>query len=529
MSGAHPNHSSLAVANATPFKPSAKGAKLAVDTPAWTRTYSSKIQFDGVVGADGYAQIMFNPSPYQDRASIWYSNSAATNMSVPFNNMVEYAQFASATGSLRTASFCQPGLAAQCFSSLPFAARDAFGVPANIASATNGAFQSSWCPPSIRARVVSAGYKVSFTGSTLNDQGIFYNFVEPNHENLLGQTLQGYASPFTSLKPQRAAVRGIVENTVGPINRKQMELSEGYEDSNVDQLQAYSLSYGSTSGSLPVDNTPDAAQTGILLAPCSRVDRPQNFSSRTQFAVISPANSSDWIQSARALVSLLYPLSRRNAAVYQQLEQTTAGAALTRTLALSATGIATWVNPPQQIDNLIYSVQLGSSGSSASVGQVFVWYSPEFAGWKYCLPNSPQNFISQSATQANIIGAVTAPPIIAATVLQGFQPGSTFHVEAVIHVEYSGREVQGSTTPCVPDPLHQSVIQQAVMNAREHAAQHEHARPQDSFVHSVIQTAAHHAPDLAMAVISTVAPEAAPTVTPIIGMLNSFSKKRKLH
>jgi len=522
----HPNHSSLAAACSTPFKANAKGAKLAVDTPAWTRSFSSKIQFDGVIGTDGFGVIMFNPSPYNDRASIWYSNDAAQGYNVPLNNQVQYASFASSIDANRTCAFLQNGIAAQSFVSLPFGTDSSMPVPARVASGNLTDPNPSWAPPDIRSRVVSGSYKVTFSGSTLNDQGMFYNFVEPNHENLLGQTVQQYGSVFTSLKPQRAAVRGVVENTVSPVNRKQMELSEGYEDDNFNELQIYTM--GFKQGQLQPNTTEAASSTGILMSPCSSVDRARSFTSRPQLFVDCPAYPTDWVQAARAVTSMLYPLSRRNAAVYTQSEVDTAGAATGRTLALANTGTATWVNAPKVVDNMVYSVTLGGSGAAPVRDQVYVWYSPELAQWRYAVPGAPASFVVQAAIAATIQGVVACPPIIAATILQGFQPGTTFHVEAIIHVEYSGRGVQGSTTPCVPDPLHQSIIQQAVSNAREHAAQHEHARPQDAFVHSVVQTAAHHAPDLAAAVIGTVAPEAMPMAGPLINMLQNFSKKRKL-
>ena len=406
---------------------------------------------------------------------------------------VRFTKFGDLNVQSRIQRYNKAGINGKRFSSLPYSSLAI--QPRGAASSYSQLQGSSWTPPALRARVVSASYKATFSGSTLNDQGIFYNFTEPNHENLFGQTLTNYAAAFTSLKAQRIATRGLIENTVVPVQRQQMELSQGYEQNQTSDRLDYSTSYDNGSLVSGEGASEAAARTAVLVAPLAAQAVTNDFNPVVNSILQCPASQGDWQMYVKALMTTLYPLSRQNACTLIVPESNNDGTNPGRAFSVAATGILTWT--AQVPEPGIYLCKMGVSGTSFTGPQALIafynnanttWYAFDLLG----LPI----YQTIAATNATLVAGAAFPPIIAATVMQGLQPGSTFHVEAIIHCEYSGSQNQGMTQPCVPDPIHQGIILQAVSNARELAAKNEHARPQDAFVQSIVQTAAHHAPEL---------------------------------
>ena len=326
----HSSHSSFVAAAAQPFSPAAKGAKLPAGSPANTWATSSKLSLDGVFGTDGTAIIMFNPSPYADCKSIWYSATSSSNFTVADNTSSVLNWYSNAP----VANLVKAGLAGAAFQNLPFNGNSALTNPGSSPNLFNNSSNfSSWTPPQVRSRVVSAGLSVTFSGTTLNDGGVFYALVDPSHENMAGQSVQSYLSQFTSVKWQRLNKRSKIDLTVVPVTREQQELSYTYDDCLFTQSplsnQAGLGASGNASGSFvamgpPALNVSNGA-TGFG----------QNF------AAFSTAYF-DAQQQLRNAVCLFWPLSRRNSIVINNVDSADGSTRISHSCTWSATGQVTW-------------------------------------------------------------------------------------------------------------------------------------------------------------------------------------------
>lgn len=504
----HPTTSHFVAAVADPFQPGARGAKLPAGSPAATLAQGAKLSFDGIIGSDGTACLFFNPSPWSDLASIWYSNNSGSLGFVTFDNTVAvYSPYSTGPSS----ALLKQGLNAVGFSGLPYNADAVNGITTSIYGLGQ---QSGFTPPTVRARVVSMGVDISFSGTTLNDGGVFYSLVDPVHDNMVGQSQQSYVANFTSMKWQRLAKRKNIRMTILPVTRDQQELSYTYDDCAMSLSPAYFPLQGPAGQAFP---NPGAGTgliyTGGILLPIS--------SSSPTLGPITGLR--DPIVEMRNQVCLLWPLSRKNACVICQPEIDVNNAAIVRTCTSSGSGLVTWtVNPPanpnfRQViqaygvsNNLIPTVYFYWTGSA--------WFSLNELGGVMSIGG---------ATSFRFNSYVAVPPVVAGIFINAgtAMAGQTFHVEAVIHCEYSGLGVQGRTTVTVPDQQTVDVMQAANLHAREstsneviHGVQH--------VASAAVQLASAHMPEVAAGIASSLGvPELAGPLAYGAGVLSRSLKR----
>lgn len=510
------HHSKYVVAACQPFHPNAVGAKLPTGSPAATFATGGRLKLDGILGADGSAVIMFNPSPWSNVCSLWYSNDSAATGHNLFENVVYIDQFASSGG---VANFLLgSGLDAASFSSLPFEIQSAFGT--GTADLAGG----NWSPPVVRARVVSSAVSITFTGTTLNDGGVYYQLVEPTHDNMMDQSVGTYLSQFTSTKFQKISLRDKIEWTVGPVTRAQQELSNAYDDvftdspiplGNADVGPTYTGSamndYGCTFLLIP-----DAIQTPSMAS--ANALQTMNIQWRDPTA------------EGRALASLYWPCSRRNAFVAPIKETAVGGASLVaRTCSVAATGIVTWTaNAPFNEIGRIYAAAINPDNSAAGFPQN-LWFM--YNGTNWMAYNRDGTLVESVIASANynFIGWLVMPPVVSGVIIQAgsAMAGQTFHIEACIHCEYSGKGVQGRTSLQIPHQDSVDAVTSAVAHAREKSAAHEHSDRSHDLMHAFLDVAGSHMPEIASTAIACIAPEAAPVIGPVIrGLTSSLGKRR---
>lgn len=148
-----------------PFSMSARNAK--VPRPNSTPSYTSQgfIRGTGAIGTAGFGFIALMPCLANDRPCLIYSTSEYTlsRMSILPNDMTG-AQLTSYPGGTISP-------AGTAMANLPF-------TTSNLVGTTIG--------NTIQGRLVSAGIKMSYVGTTLNTSGLMYGYNDPENVNIGG-------------------------------------------------------------------------------------------------------------------------------------------------------------------------------------------------------------------------------------------------------------------------------------------------------------------------------------------------------
>ena len=119
-------------------------------------------------------------------------------------------------------------------------------------------------------------------------------------------------------------------------------------------------------------------------------------------------------------------------------------------------------------------------------------------------------------------------PITGAIVIDGgtANAGQTFHLEYVVHAEYTGVNTQGRTE-CNPADPHGHAVLAALQHARHFNGMHEHGNLADFLRHSAAEACAHHGQAVVNSVVNAVVPSALrPGVRGVLDGLMSRGIKR---
>lgn len=412
------SHFARAIAN--PFSPSARGVKLPLGSHTSSYSASAVLRTDGSLDATGKGQIFFCPSAMSDINQLWYNTGDVTGI---FNS-----------GFTLGVAGQQQGLTAVSCDQLPFNADSHFSY--------NGDLETPYINlPGVRSRVVSAGIKVSFAGATLTDGGVAYCIVEPQHENLDGYGVANMLSKYTSTKVQRLALRGELDLTVWPVTTDSKDFGIPYDNIYVNRGNGFHVD----------------TDSNILVGALAPI--PQ-YNSTTPAA---PNTTPNWdpIQQAKNLQKVLYPLCRGDGGV-----AIVPIAAFT--FSTDINGVITYVgNQPETSQSGMFS----RNGNSMTVHM----YNPASNEW---LNFDPRGYLIQlvqsSQTTTTYMWAV-APPAFAGILINAgtAMANQPYHIEYVVHVEYTGVAIQGRQEVNPPD-VHGMAVLASADHAREMSGQHEH-------------------------------------------------------
>lgn len=128
--------------------------------PVFPSTMSHKVtafsRFTMQIGTAGVGFVAVTPTTASNTTAAFYTNSSFTG---------NVMNLTSAVGTLTT------GISSQTLVNIPY---DATDVASGIANGTQNA----------AARIVSVGLRITYTGTTMNESGVYYAFVEPTHMNV---------------------------------------------------------------------------------------------------------------------------------------------------------------------------------------------------------------------------------------------------------------------------------------------------------------------------------------------------------
>lgn len=155
----------FALAICDPFNPLARGACIPRHPSEPSQKVHGFIRTSVAIGTGGYGFIAFNPSPWNDVVQIWHSTSswASTDGAI---------KILSANNALVT------GITAGYNSNLPY----------TLAQGVNSGYIVETGNSPVGARVVAAGIRIQYSGTTLNTSGMSYCLVEPQHQSISGMT-----------------------------------------------------------------------------------------------------------------------------------------------------------------------------------------------------------------------------------------------------------------------------------------------------------------------------------------------------
>jgi hypothetical protein len=147
-----------ALAISDPFHPSARNACL----PIYPGTPSQKLtgftRFTAAIGTAGFGFATFHPSLANDSATACFTTTAYTGTTVFL-----------ATGT----NLFSTGINTALMTNLPYSGAQLTG---NQTANSN----------LVAGRLVSYGFRVSYTGTTMNESGAYYCYCSNNHENVAG-------------------------------------------------------------------------------------------------------------------------------------------------------------------------------------------------------------------------------------------------------------------------------------------------------------------------------------------------------
>lgn len=159
-----------ATAISDPWSPHAEGACVPIQPSRPSQKIKAFIRATVVIGTQGVGGFTVSPCLGNDSVCLMYTNSLFTQG--------DLANITGATAGVFTASHNGP------YTTL------------DVISA------SSVTSPAVQGRIVSAGCSVQYTGTVLNQGGLYYMLVEPNHQNLnpsnIVATLGAYAETLVT-------------------------------------------------------------------------------------------------------------------------------------------------------------------------------------------------------------------------------------------------------------------------------------------------------------------------------------------
>lgn len=452
------------VAQLDPFSVDAIGAGLCVDYSPPTFKASGFIRTDSTFGSDGTFMLVCNPAVANDAGCIWYSSggsnnttitnsgvSACVNASTPNSGAV--AQGLSAVQLLTTnqnLAVCK---------NLPYGTSDLLGIAGNTLG--------EWSPPNIRARIVGAGVKVKFAGTTLADGGTFYALVDPVHENLSGQTLSSYLLGMADTQRSTTVNREEIMLTFNPKAYEQTLMSGSYDSVGITRNSGGGWSQGYFYTWQPSNNT-TATNLGYPQAGTG------------QFGNFANCLITDPLQAGRAASQLIYPMSRRNQKVVPISQiystgTTPAYATMLYSGSIGTNGVITWGSlvPPTNASGLKMAfIDPGDANYDPIVityDQVqTLWYA-NFPDGTPFLPTSVQNFSS-----GQLCGHWTEPTCLGAIMINAgsAMAGQPIHIEYFVHVEYSGLGVQGRDSQNQAASAASAVLNTIISGAKRAASAH---------------------------------------------------------
>jgi len=153
-----------ALALSDPFSPSARGACIPIGGSPSQKIHSF-IRFDVVIGTTGTAIVYVMPSLANDMPSIIYTTST-------YGGTLPIYTTSGTIGASGVNSALNTGLT-YGFHNGPYTANQTIGETASGLGTTNG-------------RIVSVGLRAQYTGTTLNESGLYYCYHDPGHSSLAG-------------------------------------------------------------------------------------------------------------------------------------------------------------------------------------------------------------------------------------------------------------------------------------------------------------------------------------------------------
>jgi len=237
----------------------------------------------------------------------------------------------------------------------------------------------------------------------------------------------------------------------------------------------------------------------------------------------------DLQEQMRNCICLLWPLSRRNAVVFANIDATSTPSVQANSHACTwtSTGLVNWtVNPPATPSRpcAIYASQ--QSNTTEQSGNIFVY---DGANWYICgLDGLPLRVVQAAPYSFYFSTVVAYPPVLGCILLNAgtAMAGQSFHLELVIHCEYSGLGVQGRGTVTVPDQRLVDTMQASLLHARETTTQNEGGNPIEQMANSAVAIAADHMPEVATGIVTALgAPELAPVAMELGSMAGRALKR----
>lgn len=163
-----------ALAISDPMSPAARGACVPFGSNA-SQKVTALIRFDTKFGTNGIAAFLAAPCTASNLPSVYYTTEDYTGTSS--TDLFPWAS----SGSQATPAILKVGWSSAGHNG-PYRAADLADLGATLADTAANM-------PQISARIVSAGYRVQYTGTTLNESGMFTCLQDPAHGCLSGQDI----------------------------------------------------------------------------------------------------------------------------------------------------------------------------------------------------------------------------------------------------------------------------------------------------------------------------------------------------
>jgi hypothetical protein len=155
-----------ALAVTDPLNPATRGACVPYGS-APTMKVTAFTRFDLTIGTGGLAFMYIAPCLANDSPSVYYTTGSYTGTTATANQ-----PWATAGNSTTAATFTTGWTTA------------AHNGPFTTAQVTNPTSNDN--PSNVQGRIVAAGLRCQYTGTTLNESGLFYGYHDPSHTSLSG-------------------------------------------------------------------------------------------------------------------------------------------------------------------------------------------------------------------------------------------------------------------------------------------------------------------------------------------------------
>lgn len=156
-----------ALAVSDPLSAQARGACVPVGAAPTMKTHAY-IRFDITLGTNGVGAALFAPCLANNLPSVYYTTGAYTG------TQSTYLQPYASEGSSVTTATLATGWTTATHNG-PFNASQFIDVTSS--------------DPAVQGRVVAAGARAQYTGTTLNESGLYYCYHDPAHNNLSGSNV----------------------------------------------------------------------------------------------------------------------------------------------------------------------------------------------------------------------------------------------------------------------------------------------------------------------------------------------------